>query len=242
MNRSSTGENMTGSELERYARELVTTLNFAWIMSKPGLLQDFHRLVVNSNPATSGTQVQFDSPVHDTETQIALQPSEIQRRLIEQVVPAALTTIQTIAEETINSLGSNKQDISLRLSKERRDGWLNQRTCESAHHWRLVRNVLLHGNGVISKITIKNTDKLRRSGEFTLDEFTFWGPLLNAGHGGVPVPLTSEAVVNPCNPGPQAIRVPIKVGERLCVGLADVLAAAYVWSQVIDAICQKKRS
>jgi hypothetical protein len=70
-------------------------------------------------------------------------------------------------------------------------------------------------------------------GEINFSEFSLWGPLLEAGHGGVPVPITPAARTPPYAPGTAAKRTPIVAGQQIEVGLGDVLAAGSVWAQIL---------
>ena len=93
-----------------------------------------------------------------------------------------------------------------------------------AHFWRIVRNVVTHGNGTISSRTATEVQRLRAAGEITFTEFALWGPLLDAGHGGVPVPFTPAAQILPYASGSTARRTQIHAGSQIEIGLGDVLA------------------
>jgi hypothetical protein len=53
---------------------------------------------------------------------------------------------------------------------------------------------------------------------------------------GTLAPITDEFVSNPRNPKAKGIITPITEGNRLEVGLGDLLAAGTVWADVINLI------
>ena len=110
------------------------------------------------------------------------------------------------------------------------------RDTSRAHYWRIVRNVVAHADGRIDDRTVSEARALLAEGKIDFDRFRFWGPLLDARKGGeVPVPLVEEAVAKPHDPDDRGIEISMSNGEQVSIGLADLLAAADTWAQVLDA-------
>jgi hypothetical protein len=219
--------------------EVVSTLAFAWTQLKPELLQLVHGLALKTSPATAGIAPPFDPPIHDIVTGAQVRPSEMQEHLLSRVIPVLLLAVQSIAEDALNDHFGTTSKISKRIRDAVRTGHINSFTADRAHHWRLTRNVIAHGDGMISSQTEAEVVGLLAKDEIKFSEFVFWGPTLDAGYGGVSVPITDAAVRDPGNPGSAAIRTPIKAGRAIAIGLGDLLAAGYVWSDVMKAVCGK---
>lgn len=226
---------MIAEDLERHTNEMVASILFAWTMLKPELLQTFHRLALLSSPATATiSPPPIDTPVTDVDSGISIRPSEMQQYFIESVIPAMLAGLQSMAEEALNDYFGNSLSISSRLRNLHTSKIIDKDLLNEAHFWRLVRNVSAHGNGTVSQATENEASTLLSKGEINFTEFSLWGPLLDAGHGGVPVPLTREAQKPPYT-SVGSKKTPILTGNKIEVGLGDVLACGRAWSRVLRA-------
>ena len=216
-------------------RRIASSLAFAWVQCKPELLQAFHQLAIDSVPATRGIQAPLNTPVHDLVMGTQIRPSEMQAHILGTVVPVTLVAIQSIAEEVLERSCGNQCGASRRIESLAETGRIDGNLANSAHYWRIVRNVIVHAQGVIDRATEHEVAKLRRDGRITFCRFKFWGPLLDAGHGGTPVPIVERAVAAPGSPERDLPDVEIVVGNRLEIGIADLLAAGEVWARLIEA-------
>ncbi len=224
---------MKATELQQHTEEIVATIDFAWTMIKPELLQTFHSLALQSIPATMGMAPPLlDTPVTAVDMGISLRPSEMQKHLVTAVVPTVLAGLQSIAEETLNNHFGDTSTIAGRLRNLRKNNVINAGLASEAHFWRVVRNVLIHGSGRITQSIESEAQQLRSKGEIGFSEFSLWGPLLEAGRG-IPVPITPAARTPPYVPGTTAKRTPIIAGRRIEAGLGDVLAAGSMWAQIL---------
>jgi hypothetical protein len=225
---------MKATELQQYTEEIVVSIAFAWTMIKPELLQTMHALALQSVPATVGmAPPAVDTPVTNVDMGMSLRPSEMQKYLVTAVIPTVLAGLQSIAEETLNDHFGDAPSLAARLRTLRKNNVIDTRLASEAHFWRLVRNVLMHGGGRITQSTENEAQRLLSQGEIDFSEFSLWGPLLEAGHGGVPVPITPAARTPPYAPGTAAKRTPIVAGQQIGVGLGDVLAAGSVWAEIL---------
>ena len=228
------GGRMNASELKRYAEEIVVSIAFAWTMIKPELLQTIHALALQSVPATAGTQPPaVDTPITDADTGVSLTPSEMQAYFVTALIPTVLVGFQSIAEETLNNHFGDSLPVAARLRVLSKNRVIDGSLSSEAHFWRLIRNVLMHGGGRVTQSTQKEAQRLLLNGEIDFTEFSLWGPYLDAGHGGVPVPITPASRTPPYAPGATAKRIAIVEGQQIKVGLSDVLAAGNVWAQVL---------
>lgn len=227
---------MTSHQFEVWATEIVSTLSFAWTQTKPEMLHTIHRLALASSPATSHIDAPFDIPVHDLVTNTQIRPSEMQRHLLSTVVPGFLPSIQAVAEDVLNDSMGGTPSIFTRIENACVLGSIDRSLASRAHHWRIVRNVLAHGGGVISKRTEDEVGDLHARGLIDFTKFNLWGPLIDAGCGGTLVPIHAEAVSNPTSPT-NPIVIPALEGLRMEIGLGDLLAASKIWSRLIQRIC-----
>jgi hypothetical protein len=88
---------------------------------------------------------------------------------------------------------------------------------------------------VIDVRTVRELNDLRARGIILFDSFKLWGPLLDAGHGGTLVPVVERAVATPDQPDSALPDVTRAEGNRLSLGVADLLAATEAWARLIDA-------
>ena len=227
---------MNARDLQRHTDEIVASICFAWTMLKPELLQTFHALALHAIPATSGIAPPplVDTPVRLTDTGIVIRPSDMQRYFVSAVIPTILSGLQAIAENTLNNHFGDGPKIGKRLRALRDARTIDVNLASEAHFWRFVRNVVAHGNGTISAHTVEEVRQLRATGEITFTEFVLWGPLLDAGHGGVPVPFIPAAQTPPYASGSTAQRTEIRAGNKIEVGLGDVLACGRTWAKVLS--------
>ena len=184
---------MKATELQQYTEEIVVSIAFAWTMIKPEILQTMHALALQSVPATVGIATPaVDTLVTNVDMGMSLRPSEMQKYLVTAVIPTVLAGLQSIAEETLNDHFGDALTLAARLRTLRQNNVIDARRASEAHFWRLVRNVCMHGGGRITQLTENEAQRLLSQGEINFSEFSLWGPLLEAGHGGVPVPIHSS--------------------------------------------------
>jgi hypothetical protein len=229
-------DGMNANDLQRHTDEIVASISFAWAMISPELLQKFHTLVRRATPATSGMPAPpLDTLVTNIDTGIALRPSDMQRYFVSAVIPTVLSGLQAIAEDTLNQHFGNSRTIARRLKALRTARTIDVDLASEAHFWRIVRNVVTHGNGTISPDIEVQVQDLYAAGQITFTEFALWGPFLDARHGGGPVPLTLAMQAPPYAPGSPAQRTPARAGNHLQMGLGDVLACGRTWAKVLSA-------
>ncbi len=227
---------MTSNQYQEYVKEVASTLSFSWLQTKPELLQTYHRLALASSPKTSHIQVPFDIPIHDLILDTQIKPSKLQEFILERLVPSAIVTFQSLAEDIINDKYGNFQSISSRINQAKDNGDISSSLANDAHYWRLTRNIIAHGGGEISSSVEQEIYRLHNNGRISFTEFKFWGKLLDAGHGGTLVPIIKEAVDDPLNPNQNPIIVAAIAGNRIELGMADLLAAGMTWTKYIKAI------
>jgi hypothetical protein len=160
----------------------------------------------------------------------------MQGYLVTTVIPTVLAGLQSITEETLSDHFGDSPNMAARLRTLRANNTIDDQLVREAHHWRLVRNVLMHGGGQITQQTVDEAGKLHQGGAINFKEFSLWGPLLDAGYGGVLVPITAAARTPPYAVGTAAKRIQIIAGEHIEVGLGDVLAAGSVWAQILAQV------
>ena len=232
---------MDSQQLRGHVKEVVATLHFAWISMKPELLDTYRRLAMDSSPATRGIRTPLDMPMHDLVTGTMIRPSEMQRHVLDRVAPSFLAAIQSIAEDELNGRFGNHASIYSRIEQSVRVGLIDRQLASNAHYWRIVRNVLAHGGGVISQRTEQEVNDLHADGKILFDKFIFWGALLDAGHNDIPdavlVPLIDSAVANPHDPAEECPEINVLSGNKIQIGLADLLAAGDVWASMIQNVC-----
>jgi len=161
----------------------------------------------------------------------------MQAYLLAKVVPSFLPGIQSIAEDELNGQFGGTANIYSRIEGAVANGAIDRSLASRAHYWRITRNIVAHGNGVISPRTVSEVNMLARKGEVLFNLFIFWGPLLNAGHEGMPVPIVERAVAQPNQPDPSSKSVAIVAGNTIAIGLADLLAAGDTWADVVKGVC-----
>ncbi len=193
-----------------------------------------------SSPATRHVQAPFDAPVHDFVTGTMIRPSEMQSNVLDRVIPSVLPSIQSVAEDVLNDHFGNSSKISSRIEDATTSGVIDRQLASKAHYWRITRNVLAHGGGIISPRVEREVRDLLAANKVLFNQFLFWGPLLDAGHRDIPdavhVPIIDAAVGNPANPGTQCQPIAIVAGNKIQIGLADLLAASEVWATVIHTV------
>jgi hypothetical protein len=231
---------METQKLREQVRDVVSTLAFAWTSLKPHYLQTIHQLALNSSPATRHIQAPLDTPVHDLVTGTMIKPSEMQNHVLDRVIPSVLPSIQSIAEDVLNDHFGNNSSIYSRIEDATASGVVDRQSANKAHYWRITRNVLAHGGGIISFRVEREVKDLLLANKILFNQFLFWGPLLDAGHRDIPdavhVPIIDAAVANPQNPGTQCQPIAIVAGNKIQIGLADLLAASEVWAAVIHIV------
>jgi hypothetical protein len=231
---------MESQKLREQVIDVVSTLAFAWTSLKPHYLQTVHQLALNSSPATRHIQAPLDAPVHDLVTGTAIKPSEMQNHVLDRVVPSVLPSIQSIAEDVLNDHFGSTASIFSRIEDAAASGVIDRQLASKAHYWRITRNVLAHGGGIISPRVEREVRDLLQANKVLFNQFLFWGPLLDAGHrdipDAVPVPIIDAAVADPQNPGTQCQPIAIVAGNKIQIGLADLLAAGEIWATVIHTV------
>lgn len=228
---------MDSAQLRERVREVVSTLSFAWTTLKPEFLHTVHRMALVSSPATASFDPPLDPPVHDLVTNSQIRSSEMQGHLLARVVPSFLPAIQSIAEDELNDHFGGVASIYSRIESAVASGAIDRVLASRAHYWRITRNILAHGNGVISSRVVSEANNLAQKSEILFTSLVFWGPLLDAGQGGVPVPIVERAVAQPDQPEPSSKSVAIVAGNIISIGLADLLAAGDTWADVVKGVC-----
>ncbi len=226
---------MDSQDFRDLVRRVSSSVAFAWVLLKPELLQTSHQLAIDSWPETRGNRAPFDTPVHDLVMGTQIRPSEMQAHLLDTVVPVTLVAIQSIAEDILEASCGNQLGAFHRIESLVTEARIERDVASAAHYWRIVRNVLAHAQGVIDVATEQEVAGLRSGGQILFDRFKFWGPLLDARQGGVPVPIVDRAVVAPEQPDPELPYIEIVAGNRLKIGIGDLLAAGNVWGKLIEA-------
>jgi len=221
-------------------KDVVSTLSFAWTSLKPHYLQTVHQLALNSSPSTRHVQAPLDAPVHDLVTGTMIRPSEMQNHVLDHVIPSVLTSIQSVAEDVLNDHFGNNSKISSRIEAATASGVIDRQLASKEHYCIITRNVLAHGGGIISSRVEHEVRDLLAANKVLFNQFLFWGPLLDAGHrdipDAVPVPIIDAAVGDPQNPGTQCQPKAIVAGNKIQIGLADLLAASEIWATVIHTV------
>jgi len=234
---------MDSLKLQEHVKEVVSTLAFAWTSTKPAYLQTVHQLALDSSPATRNINAPFDLPVHDLVTGTMIRPSEMQNHILDRVVPSLLPAIQSIAEDLLNEHFGNTPSIKSRIEEAVTSGSLDRPLASKAHYWRITRNVVAHGGGIISARVESEIIDLLAAKKILFNQFQFWGPLLDAGHrvipDAVPVPIIDAAVANPHTPGENCQVIDAKAENKIQIGLGDILAAGEVWADIIHVVCGK---
>jgi hypothetical protein len=232
---------MDSLKLKEQVKDVASTLAFAWTSMKPHYMQTIHQLALDSSPATRHIKAPFDLPVHDLVTGTMIRPSEMQSHVLDRVIPSLLPSIQSIAEDLLNDHFGNTTSIYSRIEDAVASGLLDRPLASKAHYWRITRNVLAHGGGVISARVEREIADLFAAKKILFNQFHFWGPLLDAGHrdipDAVPVPIIDAAVANPHSPGAHYQVVDAKAGNKIQIGLGDILAAGEVWADIIHVVC-----
>jgi hypothetical protein len=232
---------MDSLKLKEQVRDVVSTLAFAWTSMKPHYMQTVHQLALDSSPATRHIKAPLDTPVNDLVTGTMIRPSEMQNHVLDRVIPSLLPSIQSIGEDLLNDHFANVSSIYSRIEDAVAAGSIDRPLASKAHYWRITRNVLAHGGGIISPRTEWEVMDLFAAKTILFDHFLFWGPLLDAGHrdipDAVPVPIIDAAVANPQTPGAQCQPINIRAGNRIQIGLADLLAAGEVWADMVHLVC-----
>jgi hypothetical protein len=159
----------------------------------------------------------------------------MQDELLTTVVPVTLVAIQSIAEDVLKGTPFGKQRVSDSIESLVKSGKIGRDLASEAHHWRLVRNVIAHAQGVIDQKTVKDLADLKRDGLVTFDRFKVWGPLISDGDGCPPVPLVARAFSSPRPPDASLPEIEVTLGAQLTVGACDLLAAGEVWAALMDA-------
>ena len=226
---------MNSNDLRKWVNDLASTLCFSHTILSPSFLQTFHRLAVDSFPATKGLAIPFDNLVQDMITGTKIKPSDMQGHLRQFVYPAIMIAIQSLAEDMLNTYYRDINIISVRIEQAVNENKITRNLASEAHYWRIVRNVIAHGNGEISQCTERDFQKLNSLSKILFTEFILWGPLVKTAEGTL-APITDEVVSNPRNPKAKGIITPITESNRLEVGLGDLLAAGTVWADVINLI------
>lgn len=231
---------MDSVKLKEEIKDIVSTIAFAWTSTKPSYLQTVHRLALQSSPKTAHMEAPFDAPVKDLVTGAKLRPSVMQQHLLDKVIPSVLPSIQAIAEDLLNDHFQDTASIFVRIESLVTDNVIDRQLASSAHYWRMARNILAHGGGIVSKRVENEAKRLYSEFKIQFDRFVFWGPLLDAGHrdipDAVPVPIIEAAVKEPQTPGENCPKVEILQGAKIKIGLADLLAATEVWAEVIHKV------
>lgn len=229
---------MSSDDLRKWSRDIVSSLLFAWTQLKPEMLHTLHKLALATSEKTKHIDPLFDAPVHDLVFGTKIKPSEMQAHLLSKVVPSFLPSIQSIAEDELRSHYGNTASAYDLIESMADSNVIDRKLASRAHHWRIARNIVAHGGGVISKRTEQEVIDLKAKGKVDFSQFLLWGPLLDAGHGGTLVPLTEKAIADPENPIP-ILNVSITEGSKLPIGMVDLIAATDVWSAVIGKLCDK---
>lgn len=229
---------MNGNSLKSEIKNIVSTLNFAWIQTKPSMIHAHHRLALKSSDKTSHISPEYDIPVQDLVSKTVIRPSVMQGYLEYKAIPSILPYIQALAEDSIQEKRPSDKNISQRIESLVHNKRITRELASKAHYWRIVRNIIAHGSNKITKRTESEVNKLFNNGDILFRNFVFWGPLIYIRSDdqieGSMVPLTDEAVASPQEPNDQCFIIDVTDGETIAIGLADLLAAAEVWAEVID--------
>lgn len=226
---------MDSQEFRDLVRRISSSISFAWVQLKPEMLQTVHQLALDSLPGTRGIRAPLDNPVYDLVMGTQIRPSEMQAHLLNTVVPVTLVAIQSIGEDILEGSCGNQLRAFWRIESLVSEGRINRDVANAAHYWRIVRNVLAHAQGVIDIATEQEVARLRSEGRILFDRFKFWGPLLDAWQGGVPVPIVDRAALASEQPDPDLPYIEIVAGNRVKIGIGDLLAAGNVWAKLIEA-------
>jgi hypothetical protein len=223
---------MNLDDFRELVRRMASTLSFAWLQMKPELLQTYHQLAIDSSPKLSDIRAPLDAPVHDLAMGTQIRPSEMQAHLLQTIVPVTLVAIQSIAEDVLGNATAPPMNTLRRIAHLVSTGRIDRALASEAHHWRMVRNVIAHAQGVIDSQTETEAAKLLAEGKVSFSRFKLWGALLDAGHGGSPVPIIDQAV-RTLDSG--VLSIEIQAGERVDIGVGDLLAAGKTWASLIEA-------
>ena len=231
---------MDSVKLGEEIRGIVSTIAFSWTSTKPSYLEAIHRLAMQNSLTTAHINAPFDTPVIDLVTGTEIRPSVMQQHLLDKVIPSVLPSIQAIAEDLLNDHFNDTKGIFSRIEDLVLSNEIDRQLASRAHYWRMARNILAHGGGVVSERIEREAMELRSANKTQFEKFVFWGPLLDAGHRDipdyVPVPIIRAAVEDPQNPRGSCPEVEILNGNKIEIGLADLLAATEVWVEVIHKV------
>lgn len=184
-----------------------------------------HQQIVSSIPATSQVVVPLDAPIHDVTLGTSILPSQFQKLLIDELIPSLLIAVQAVVEESLPGRGFKSQIESLVGS-----GKVSRAQASECHHWRFVRNAIAHSAGVIDQQLVDEFNNMKTKGEVLFTAFRLHGRLLDAGQGGVPVPLSPAVAADPRVGGAS---VPIVVGQSLSVGVGDLLGSGVAYAVLL---------
>ncbi len=230
---------MNGNDLKSEIKKIVSTLNFAWIQTKPSLLYTYHKLALKSSDKTAHIDPPYDAPVHDLVSNTAICPSVMQEYLERKTIPSILPYIQSVAEATLRDKLQTQDKISQIIESLAKSN-ISRELASKARYWRITRNIIAHGTNKITKSTENEINRLTKSGAILFRNFGFWGPLIHIRPDdfseGAKIPLTAEAVASPQEPSGQFFSCEAVAGESISIGMADLLAAAEVWADVIDSV------
>lgn len=218
---------MNGIQLAEWVKNIVSTLGFSYVLLSPDTLQTMHQAIINSQSETRGIEAPYDQPITDLVAGVSIRPTEMQENIRSRLFPAFFITVQSVAEEEINGYYGDSKNMSQRIKQMVAEKKVPPDLASEAHHWRVIRNVLVHGSGIIRSETVREINALRSKNEISFKQFEIWGPL---------VIINATVIHNPRHPGSKATAISITAGNNVEVGLGDILASGDVWAEFLRSI------
>jgi hypothetical protein len=226
---------MNSEQLTQWVKNIASSLCFSHTMLSPKLLQTVHQLAINTSSKLSGIKAPYDPPSVDLVTGTSIRPSEMQENIRSKLFPAFLVSVQSLAEERISEHYGDSKKISRRIEQMVAEGKVSRDLASEAHHWRLIRNVVAHGNGIISESIVSEFQVLTTKGRILFTQFEVWGPLISTGENAV-APITKEVIQDPRHPKSHANVIKITAGNSVKIGLGDILASGYTWAEFLKSM------